>query len=286
MKEYKDVVSKSDSIISVGRGSSLQHGKQNDRIYLMKLAEEDVTVVLDEISRLLTLYDYSKVICKVSAPIAPLFLAEGYMLEGYIPGFYNGEKGAFFLSKFLSAERLSDLPKGQLETLYELQQAPIKEKHSILNSAYTVRKLNQKDIPLITALYTETFESYPFPIYDPGYIADTMADNIQYFGAFNKEELAALASSEVDFEAMNAEMTDFATSKTHAGHHLSCLLLEMMEYEMQRQGITTLYTIARLESVAMNKTFVRFGFNYVGTLLNNTNIAGKIESMNLYYKHI
>lgn len=286
MKEYKDVMSKPDSIVPLGRGSLIQHGKQNDRIYLMKLAEEDVTLVFNEISRLLALYDYSKVFCKVPAPVAPLFLAKGYMLEGYIPAFYNGKTGAFFLSKFLKAERLSRLPKSQLETLYEVQQTPLKEKQFILNSAYTVRKLNQKDIPQITALYAETFESYPFPIDNPDYIADTMADHVQYFGAFNKGELAALASSEVDPEAMNAEMTDFATCKAHAGHHLSCLLLEMMEYEMQRQGITTLYTITRLESIAMNKTFVRFGFNYVGTLLNNTNIAGKIESMNLYYKHV
>ena len=61
MKEYKDVMSKPDSIVPLGRGSLIQHGKQNDRIYLMKLAEEDVTLVFNEISRLLALYDYSKV---------------------------------------------------------------------------------------------------------------------------------------------------------------------------------------------------------------------------------
>jgi hypothetical protein len=59
-----------------------------------------------------------------------------------------------------------------------------------------------------------------------------------------------------------------------------------MEEAMQRQGIKTLFTIARLASIPMNKTFLRFGYQYSGTFINNTQIAGRIESMNLLYKHI
>jgi RimJ/RimL family protein N-acetyltransferase len=81
-------------------------------------------------------------------------------------------------------------------------------------------------------------------------------------------------------------MTDFATSRHHAGNNLSMLLLNHMEHEMKRQGISTLYTIARLLSLPMNKTFLRSGFTYSGTLRNNTNISGRIESMNLYYKRL
>jgi beta-lysine N6-acetyltransferase len=36
----------------------------------------------------------------------------------------------------------------------------------------------------------------------------------------------------------------------------------------------------------MNKTFLKFDYCYSGTLINNTNIAGSIESMNVYYKHL
>ncbi len=55
---------------------------------------------------------------------------------------------------------------------------------------------------------------------------------------------------------------------------------------MKAQDIKTLYTIARLNSPAMNKTFLRLNYTYSGTLIKNTNIAGKIESMNVYYKAI
>ena len=36
----------------------------------------------------------------------------------------------------------------------------------------------------------------------------------------------------------------------------------------------------------MNKTFLNAGYNYSGTLTKNTQIAGKIESMNVWYKHL
>jgi putative beta-lysine N-acetyltransferase len=113
-----------------------------------------------------------------------------------------------------------------------------------------------------------------------------MEEDVQYFGAFKGNQLAALSSAEIDFDTLSAEMTDFATDKEHTGHSLSCLLLRTMEEAMQRQGILTLFTIARLASIPMNKTFLRFGYHFSGTFINNTQISGRIESMNLLYKHI
>ena len=81
-------------------------------------------------------------------------------------------------------------------------------------------------------------------------------------------------------------MTDFATLPDYRGNNLSVILLDKMENVIRKQGITTLYTIARLNSIAMNKTFLKLSYKYAGTLINNTNISGKIESMNVYYKHI
>lgn len=287
MKEYKDAMNSPDTIVRIGQGSILQHGMLNDRIYLMKLVQGDIVTVFNNIESLLARYDYSKVFCIVPAQVAPLFLAQKFILEAHIPGFYNRKEGAFFISKFLKSERqLSDYPNSHLEMLYQLIQNRIDVKSCLLSTDYTIRKLGINDIPKIASLYADTFKSYPFPIYDPTYIAETMGRHVEYFGAFKKDELAALASVDIDFNAKNAEMTDFATHKAHAGHNLSCSLLEMMEYEMQLQGINTLYTIARTASVPMNKTFLRLSFKYAGTLINNTNIAGSIESMNVFYKHI
>lgn len=287
MKEYKDEMNKPDKIIRVGQASVLQHGRLNDRIYLMKLAQEDAATVFNTIENLTARYGYSKIFCKVPTQVAPFFLSQKYILEAHIPGFYSGKEDAFFMSRFPKSNRqFNDYPDKLLEKLYQLMQDQVAVKSYILSSEYTVRKLGVNDIRNITSLYADTFKSYPFPIHDPNYIAEMMGRHVEYFGAFKKDELAALASAEIDFQAKNAEMTDFATHKAHVGHNLSCSLLEMMEYEMQLQGITTLYTIARTASIPMNKTFIRLKFKYAGTLINNTNIAGRIESMNVFYKHI
>ena len=276
-----------DIIEKLCNGSIIQHGKHNDRIYLMKLKTENVQSTLDEINKIAKEYDYAKIICKVPKRVAPLFLARGYILEAVIPRFYKKREDLFFLSKFLNTARLMNIEKEKFLNLNNLL-VNIPENISAKKraSGYKVRKLGEPDIELITQIYSEIFASYPFPIHNQEYIAKTMEENVQYYGAEKDGELGALASTEIDFEGENAEMTDFATLKTHTGKNLSVLLLNTMEREMRQQGITTLYTIARLNSIPMNKTFLRSGYDYCGTLIKNTNIFGKIESMNVYYKHL
>ena len=55
---------------------------------------------------------------------------------------------------------------------------------------------------------------------------------------------------------------------------------------MQRRGILTAYTIARSLSYGMNITFARQGYRFGGTLTNNTEISGAIESMNVWYRSL
>lgn len=288
MKGYRGGTTMHDAIDVIGKGSIIQHGKHNDRIYLMKLDEQDVEIILDEISKLAKANKYSKLFCKVPKNVAPLFFANGYILEGFIPKFYKNKDDVFFVSKFLNSGRLLNIEKDELSIFNQL----LLEEHSLKKnlkknaSGYSVRKLTKSDVEQMAHIYLEVFESYPFPIHNPDYILKTMAENVHYFGVENEGNLVALASSEVDADGKNAEMTDFATLQNHGGKNLASLLLKEMEKEMQKQGVKTLYTIARLNSIPMNKTFLRFDYEYSGTLINNTNISGKIESMNIFYKHI
>lgn len=276
-----------DKIEIIGNGSVIQHGKHNDRLYLMKLKIEEVEFVLDEISKIAYVNKYGKMFCKIPRDAAPLFFANGYILEAIIPRFYNNAYDVFFMSKFFNSDRSLNIEKDKLQQLHclflEEREQKVKQ---YSESGYKIRKLDKSDAEKIVELYKGVFKSYPFPIFDPEYIQKTMTENIQYFGVEKEGELAALASSEIDFEGKNAEMTDFATHKLHVGKKLSHFLLNEMEKEMKKQAITTLYTIARVNSIAMNKTFWRSGYQYSGTLIKNTNIAGEIESMNIYYKYI
>ena len=274
-----------DTIEIIGDGSVIQHGKENDRVYLMSL-KGNANVTLDKIEELVNSNGYSKIFCKIPKRTAPVFFANGYLLEAYIPKFYSKQEDVFFVSKFLNSDRLLNIEKSQLLSLNKLLSNRPKRKTKKDEKGYKARRLDNTDVDQITQIYRDVFVSYPFPIHNPGYIHKTMAENIQYYGVEKDGKLVALSSAEIDSKGKNAEMTDFATNFSHHGNNLSSLLLEVMEKAMKKQGIKTLYTIARLNSIPMNKTFLRFGYEYSGTLMKNTNIAGKIESMNVYFKHI
>ena len=81
-------------------------------------------------------------------------------------------------------------------------------------------------------------------------------------------------------------MTDFAVLPTHRGKNLATHLLSFMEDALTKDGFKTFYSIARLHSIPMNKTFYNQGYQYAGTLNRNTQISGRIESMNVWYKKI
>jgi putative beta-lysine N-acetyltransferase len=88
----------------------------------------------------------------------------------------------------------------------------------------------------------------------------------------------------MDGEAANVEMTDFAVLPEYRGRNIAVHLLMLMEEEMRRREYITAYTIARSLSYGMNATFAKLQYTYTGTLINNTNISGQLESMNVWFK--
>jgi putative beta-lysine N-acetyltransferase len=277
-----------DRIETIG-DSVIQHGKQNDRIYLIKLGRNDYPDIIDRLEALAEQNAYSKIFAKVPEWAAGEFRASGYIKEAEIPNFYNGRTDACFFSQFRDEER-SEVDKEE----YDLIRRNIRLSESKTNAGdlstddieYTIRRLNADDVTPLAALYRAVFNTYPFPIFKESYLLETMNDHVIYFGVFSGTDLVAASSSEMDVRSGNAEMTDFATLKTHRGKNLSLYLLSEMESEMKELGIKTVYTIARALSPGMNITFAKMGYRYSGTLINNTCIAERIESMNVWYKFL
>jgi putative beta-lysine N-acetyltransferase len=133
-------------------------------------------------------------------------------------------------------------------------------------------------------VYRVVFASYPFPIHDPEYLKQTMATTVRYFCAEEQGKIVALSSAEFDFKGQNVEMTDFATLPDTRGRGIALSLLALMEQDPKVRTMRTAYTIARSLSPGMNITFAKAGYAYGGTLTNNTDISGSIESMNIWYK--
>jgi lysine 2,3-aminomutase len=274
-----------DKIEKIGN-STIQHGKSNNRIYLLKLDMSDMPGLVGELDNLARKEGYTKIFTKIQADALPEFILKGYSVEAYVPKFYNGDSDCVMASKFLLKSRKNP-PEEQLQTLSGLLKPAGKSKSPGKLSEFEMRKLNEADALPVTQVFKRVFETYPFPVHDPAYIVETMRNNhARYFGVWDGDKLIGISTAETDFGNENAEMTDFAVLPEYRGKKLALHLLEFMEQEIKKAGIKTAYTIARLAEPGMNKTFMNAGYKYSGTLINNTNIAGNIESMNIFYKHL
>lgn len=267
--------------------SVIQHGPNNDRVYLMKLAEKDSPEIIDKLHDLSLVKQYTKIFAKVPEKMVDDFLDKEFKKEATIPKFYKGKESAHFVSRFIGAARsfLSLNKKQKIKKSIEVALSK-REENNLQKPDAEFRSLAPEDATDLVSLYEKTFQVYPFPIFDEQYIKETMDKNIDYFGAYVDDQLVAASSAEKDVENKNAEMTDFATLPKHRGKNLSYFLLKEMEKEMANQDVKTLFTIARSTSIGMNATFARQDYEFAGTLVNNTYIGEDIESMNVWYKHL
>jgi len=273
-----------DRVERMGR-SVLQHGNLNDRVYLMKAAADDVPSLVPRLDALAREHGYSKLFAKVGDSVLEPFLAAGYEIEASVPGFYRSREDGHFLGKYPSPERAVEPDPDRVKAVLA---ACSTSRRALppLPSRYRLEVLDERHCEPLAALYAEVFDSYPFPIDDPEFLARTMAADTRYFGVFESIDLVAASSAEMDPAGENAEMTDFATLQSARRQGLAGHLLARMEAEMPRFGIRTLYTIARAVSYGMNLTFARLGYAYAGRLIANTQIMGRFESMNVWFKRL
>ncbi len=265
--------------------SKIWHCPKSSRVYLMDLHPADFPHIIDYIDRLAADNNYTKLFVKVGAPYVTSFICNNYSIEAVIPGFYNGIDDAFFMVKYFDNNRAKPEIE-QLAVFSKIFVNPPSLKN--INNGFTnIIELDHTYIDKIIWVFKQVFESYPFPIFDAQFIYNSMkTDGTKYFGAFYNNNLIAVSSAECCLKYKNAEMTDFAVLPQYRGKGIAYSLLLSMQNILKSLGYKTFYTIARLHSIPMNKTFYNLGYKYSGTLTNNTHIAGKIESMNVWYKTV
>ena len=283
------LMKKFDTIESL-KGACVHHGFNNSRVYLMSMKGALPCLLPNAMIHLGKQKGYGKLIAKIRKKEASHFLDQGFEIEAVIPNYYPAAsqaadlEDAVFVSLFLDCDRQQNTTKNQcadvLQAIKQLDSKPVTEPR------YNVIELVEQDCEKIAALYRSVFQSYPFPIQDPIYIKETMADNISYFGIKQGNDIIAVASAEQDKDNQAVEMTDFATHPDYRGQGLATDLLIAMENKMSALGFINAFTIARAVSFGMNKTFYNLGYQYGGNLINNTQISGNIESMNVWYKSI
>lgn len=275
-----------DAIETIG-SSILQHGKYNDRIYLLKFQSKDFPGILDKLGELASKRKYSKIFAKVPSFAKDGFLKYGYSVEAFIPRFYNGIEDVYFMGNYLTESRRQNCDHEKIREILNAVSVRYAQGCAVqLPDEFCYRICDDSDIHEIAQVYRSVFETYPFPIDDPEYIRKTMDENFIYFSVRKNNKIIALASTEMDIFSRNVEMTDFATLPEYQGYGFGLYLLQKMEDEMRKKNIITAYTISRAFSCGINMIFAKMGYKYSGTLLNNTNISGKLESMNVWYKFL
>lgn len=266
------------------QGCHIQHGKSNDRIYVMDTGNSMDNTVLKKLNELAETRGYGKIIAKSPSREAKKFINDGFVSEAKIPGYFNGNDSCNFLAKYNNDQRKIVKDKDYILNVLSMLKNYNETFEGKLDERYSIRILNENDANDMAEIYKVVFKTYPFPIHDSSYLRKMMSDNVIYFGVFDKDRLTGISSCEMNIKKQNVEMTDFAVLPKYRGENLASHLLVAMEEKMKEMGIKTAYTIARSISFPMNITFVKAEYSYGGTLWNNTQIGGKIESMNILYK--
>ena len=273
-----------DKVTELAADTIIQHGSLSDRIYMIKRGQMPAPDLAEELYTLATRNAYSKIIAKVPSSELETFINLGYTIEALIPGYFPNGEGVFIIALYLSSSREKEESLAAYRDILQTALSRSDTDRRPADIEGSIRKCTPEDVDSMVELYQKVFPTYPFPITDTKYVQDTMNNNVDYYCIETAGAITALASAEIDYQNSTAEMTDFATQAEFRGQGFAFRLLGYIESATRLKGIQTFYTIARAGSYGMNITFAKSGYRFGGRLKNNTNIAGQIESMNIWYK--
>lgn len=272
-----------DSIIAVGN-SSVQMGSFNDRIYLMTLSPEDGPEIVDELINMAASDDLSKIFAKIPESQAVPFLSRGFEKEALVPNLFPDADGVFMGFYRYPWRKAQDNCEKLDRVLSVAESKKGKGNVTDLPSRLHSARLGPEDAPALAHLYGRTFETYPFPITDPEFIRKEMGEGVRFRGVFEGDVLVGAASAEISADDHSAEMTDFAVNPDYCKQGIAGALLRALEKDCAGSGIKCFFTIARACSFGINSLFSKGNYEYSGRLINNTNICGSLESMNVWCK--
>lgn len=230
---------------------------------------------------------FDKIFLKATKDDWQTFLSFGFVLEGILKYYFRGED-AYVLSKFRTLERITSAKLIEESALIEkLMRTPKDYEPAALPEGYRMEIAEPRHIPALVVLYRHVFETYPSPLTHPDYILQTMERNVLYRVIVNEAgAVVSAASAEISEKVRAAEMTDCATMPSERGKGLMYHILRRLEQDLREKDILTPYTLARARSVGMNRVFYRLGYEYSGRLVNNCDIYGEYEDMNIWVKRL
>lgn len=225
-----------------------------------------------------------KILCNCRLSGIKAFKDAGFKIEGIINGFFKGED-AYCVSYFVDS--------GRADSAYSFEEdrilndcMKIKKEANTRITDYKIRDACEEDIPQMINIFSDIFKTYPSPVTSMQYLKESMEGKVLYKVALDKDRIVSIASADMDKENLNAEITDCATYPEYRGKGLLTKLLKALETDLKNRGFYSLYSLSRAINPGINMALRGQGYNYSGRLVNNCNICGGFEDMNIWFKKL
>jgi len=259
----------------------------NRRLKVLDYQASDYRPMVEKLEFLAAANRFDKIWVQARKSDWDTFLQFGFVLEGLLKHADRG-RTAYMVSKFRSQRRLRS--PGLLQETELIEKITKRERRSrppAPPEGYTLDFAREGDVEGMLSLYRRVFETYPAPLTYREYLLSVLhRDAIFRVIRCPKGEVVAAASAELDDRRLSSELTDCATHPDQRGKGLMSVLLHALEEDLRRKGYRCAYTLARAPSFGMNAAFHALGYEYNGRMINNCDIYGDFENMNLWVKNL
>ncbi|MBA4493861.1 putative beta-lysine N-acetyltransferase [Paenactinomyces guangxiensis] len=268
------------------KNASIELDEYNSRIKLMRYTTDDLEALTKHLEELANEKDIGKVLIYADPEDIAEFEKLGFEQEGEISVFFNGEP-AFILSRFIDDSRSVSEDGEKKDQIIEIaEQAETIEEPPPLDPSFTLRRATPADAKELAGLYQLVFETYPTPIHDEKFIRECMEKDVYFTVVTHENKIVSAASADVFTKYNCAEITDCATNPEYRGKGLLSAIIFDLEKRMQELGVPNLFSLTRAVSTGMNVVISKLGFEYQGRLIQNSQIAGQFEDMNIWVKKL
>lgn len=226
-----------------------------------------------------------KIICNCKYKDLKIFLEAGFNIEGVIDGYFQGTD-AFCVSYFIDKNRQSFKDKLIKNSLLKQNLSTNLSHDYTPKSDYLIRTATENDAKEMANLFSKVFLSYPTPVYDESYLKETIKQKVLYKIAIDNGKIISIASADMDVNNLNAEITDCATDTEYRGKGILSDLVYSLELELKDRNFITLYSLCRAINPGINFVLKKHNYKFRGRLLNNCNICGNFEDMNIWVKSL
>lgn len=259
----------------------------NRRLKVLSYKARDYEAMVAKFAFLADANKFDKIWVQANSKDWEEFLRHGYILEGLLK-YANRGATVFMVSKFKSQRRIqSRTLMKEIRLIEEIMERKKKSKPKALPAGYTLDYAREEDVGGMLELYRRVFKTYPSPLTYKEYLLSNLHREAIFRVIRNDVgNVVAAASADLDPGRLSAELTDCATHPDDRGKGLMSILLAALEADLRQLNYVCAYTLARAPSYGMNAAFYSLGYEFNGRMINNCDIYGDFEDMNLWVKDL